>query len=238
MARMAGAPRTLPVPASCLVFQHSRTNPTMLRSCRRAAGVPAPMPMLRRPHDHHRDLRARLNAAHPSIEPDQDRHIMTPFTRRRRPECFSDVPPPLTGTRALALLPDQRAAGQASQPCSRPPDAPPRLLIRMRQRLAPSGLDRRCRPAHIGQHHFPHSARHHRANLSRGLLPCRFPDAGPATCRAVVMAPASENLHGKRRSTGLFAALQCLVRGSVRRPREGIPCRQGRMIDDGPTSPT
>src|SRR5688572_22356646 len=55
-------------------------------------------------------------------------------------------------------MPDRRTATLASLSCAQPPGPPPRLLIRLRQRLAPSGLDRQCRPAHIGQHHFPHSA--------------------------------------------------------------------------------
>lgn len=84
---------------------------------------------------------------------------------------------PATGTRAL--MPDQRTATLVSPSCAQSPDPPSRILIRMRQRLAPSGLDRRSRPAHIGQHHFPHRARHHRANPSRGFLPWRFSDAGP-----------------------------------------------------------
>ena len=54
---------------------------------RRAADALAPMPVLRWPHDHHRDLRARLNAAHPSDEPDQDRHIMMPLMRARHPNA-------------------------------------------------------------------------------------------------------------------------------------------------------
>src|SRR5512143_348056 len=45
------------------------------------------MPVLRRPHDHHRDLRARLNTEHPSTEPDQDRHIMMPLPIARCPNA-------------------------------------------------------------------------------------------------------------------------------------------------------
>src|SRR4029077_264001 len=52
---------------------------------RRAAAARAPMPVLRWPHDHHRDLRARLDASHASVEPDQNRHIMIPLTKARRP---------------------------------------------------------------------------------------------------------------------------------------------------------
>ncbi len=47
------------------------------------------MPLLRRPHDHHRDLRARPIPALPTINAnhrDQDRHVVTriPVLRRRR----------------------------------------------------------------------------------------------------------------------------------------------------------
>src|SRR5687768_15355563 len=45
------------------------------------------MPVLRWPHDHHRDLRARFNAAYSSAEPDQSRHIMMPFTRVLHPDA-------------------------------------------------------------------------------------------------------------------------------------------------------
>ena len=79
----AGAPRTSPAPANC-----SASRPTRRASASDPDEPPtarAPMPVLRWPHDHHRDLRARLNASHPSVEPDQNRHIMMPLTRARRP---------------------------------------------------------------------------------------------------------------------------------------------------------
>ena len=48
---------------------------------RRTPRAAASMPVLRRPHDHHRDLRARLRAeapAHTGSGGDQDRHLMMP----------------------------------------------------------------------------------------------------------------------------------------------------------------
>ena len=53
-----------------------------------------PLSMLRRPHDHHRDLRARLPAALPTIDDNrrhQDRYVMTAITglRRRRVDLAS-----------------------------------------------------------------------------------------------------------------------------------------------------
>ena len=43
------------------------------------------MPVLRWPHDHHRDVRPRLHTQNPSAEPDHDRHIMMPLIRVRPP---------------------------------------------------------------------------------------------------------------------------------------------------------
>ena len=43
------------------------------------------MPVLRRPHDHHRDLRARLSTPAPQpANTDQDRHVMSSSARRSR----------------------------------------------------------------------------------------------------------------------------------------------------------
>src|SRR5882724_5174448 len=55
------------------------------------------MPELRWPHDHRRDLRAWLDAAHPSVEPDQDRHIMMLRYRTRRPIAARPCRWPSTG---------------------------------------------------------------------------------------------------------------------------------------------
>jgi hypothetical protein len=49
--------------------------------CCRAAKVKALLPLLRRPHDHHREVRTRRNAAistKPANASDQDRHVMMP----------------------------------------------------------------------------------------------------------------------------------------------------------------
>jgi len=42
-------------------------------------------------------------------------------------------------------------------------------------------------PSHNWQRHYPHSARHHRANLARGFLPWGFSDA----CRPSTWHPPS-----------------------------------------------
>jgi hypothetical protein len=53
------------------------------------------MPVLRRPHDRHRDLRARLRSAHASRKHDQNRHVMmtiaTPQYRNARRPCRSST---------------------------------------------------------------------------------------------------------------------------------------------------
>ena len=59
---IARARELLGVPATAERAQRRRRQ-------RRAADALASMPVLRRPHDHHRDLRARLHAAHPSVSP-------------------------------------------------------------------------------------------------------------------------------------------------------------------------
>src|SRR5262249_55301247 len=52
-----------------------------------ATPPPASLPMLRRPHDHHRALHARLLAAHPSDNHDQHRHVMMTVATSR---CTND----------------------------------------------------------------------------------------------------------------------------------------------------
>ena len=56
-------------------------NPTRPKNNRPTSRTVAAMPVLRRPHDHHRDLRARLRAeapAHTTFGGDQGRHLMMP----------------------------------------------------------------------------------------------------------------------------------------------------------------
>jgi hypothetical protein len=67
------SPRTAPRPGDSERARRRRR--------RRAADARLPVPGLRWPHDHHRDLRARLDAAHPFDKPDQDRLIMMPLTK-------------------------------------------------------------------------------------------------------------------------------------------------------------
>src|SRR5271170_3634591 len=53
------------------------------RRRQRAAGALAPLSLLWRPHDHHRDLRTRLDAAISTDGPDQDRHLMSAIAGRQ-----------------------------------------------------------------------------------------------------------------------------------------------------------
>ena len=78
-ANIAHARKLLAVPCSDQI--EAQTTP-------RTADTAASMPVLRRPHDHHRDLRARLRAeapAHTGSGGDQDRHLMMPSTDRQPP---------------------------------------------------------------------------------------------------------------------------------------------------------
>jgi hypothetical protein len=57
---------------------------------RRTAPAAAAMPMLRQPHDRHRDLRARLRTEAPAFagaRDNQDRHLMIPPPVIRRHHC-------------------------------------------------------------------------------------------------------------------------------------------------------
>ena len=61
----------------------------------RAASTPAPLPLLRRSHDRHRDLRARLLASKSSGGRNQDRHLMTAILTTL--QCCSRVRSPASG---------------------------------------------------------------------------------------------------------------------------------------------
>jgi|SRR5688572_9408112 len=96
------------------------------------------MPVLRWPHDHHRDLRARLNAAHPAIEPDQDRHIMMPVTRALHPDTARMYRRSSTGDRHARAdagpthrnpgVSIMRAATRSSATPTHPPASAPRTV--------------------------------------------------------------------------------------------------------------
>src|SRR6266849_2699801 len=76
------APRISLVPASCSQCRSSRSMPSKLPAPRpRSQTTTASLPLLRRPHDHHRDLLARTTAKappHTGSTSNQDRHLMMP----------------------------------------------------------------------------------------------------------------------------------------------------------------
>src|SRR5512134_2151943 len=71
------------------------------------------MPVLRRPYDHHRYLRARLHAQDPSVDPEQDRHIMIRLMTLRPPIAARPCRWSSAGdgeARLTATLPHNRAS--------------------------------------------------------------------------------------------------------------------------------
>src|SRR5260370_23955063 len=95
------------------------------------------MPVLRWPHDHHRDVRPRLHTQNPSAEPDHDRHIMMPLIRVRPPtparshrrSSTRDAQTRLNAAsaHALAYLSDSDALSTWLALPLRPPPRPPHL---------------------------------------------------------------------------------------------------------------
>ena len=67
---------------------------------RAGEGTRSSLPLLRRPHDHHRDLRGRHHAAHATVDDlqrHQDRHLMTATAARKRQNALG--PPRWSSTR-------------------------------------------------------------------------------------------------------------------------------------------
>ena len=100
----------------------SRARGAQGRSAGRAARAALPLPVLRRPHDHHRGLRTRLRAetsADARSDADQDRHVMTAarIARRNAARLAAAHRP---GDDSLVLL---RPSLAHRTPPSRPSDA-------------------------------------------------------------------------------------------------------------------
>src|SRR5258708_27357844 len=53
------------------------------------------MPVLRRPHDRHRDFRSRMHSAHLLVRPSLDRHIMSKIASTSAPQDRLFLPPAL-----------------------------------------------------------------------------------------------------------------------------------------------
>ncbi len=144
------------------------------------------MSVLRQPHDHHRDLRARLRAevpAHTGSGGDQDRHLMMPSPP------IDDRP----DTRYSCSL----AAGTAKARSTSKPLARPSVLTHAwpqtdrGNRSSPTSARTPPRPN-------PHSARGTAAaHLPRFRAFALFERRPPERVEGVVI-PASENLHIRR----------------------------------------
>ena len=160
--------------------------------------------MLRRPHDHHRDLPARRDAA-PSANRSnhQDRHFMTaPVPRCRKCARFvrwfsaasDDARPNVRLFCQTAQLPAQFGAPAAhSSPASPPADAPDRSHTQSRGIRGTQIAIVRDEPPRLP---------------SRGFLPWRFSDAG-RPCRA---APSVSGRHPKTFTTADLTRSQSHVR--------------------------
>jgi hypothetical protein len=148
----------------------------------------ADLSMLRRLHDHHRDLRARCNAtasADSSTHRNQGRHLMTashPRKSDRRTRCLS--------TGHGRARPDIRLSSQIVRRLAVRRDPP--LIQQPFQR--PSACCSASTP-------FTHLIRGNQIPIthaapptcpSRGFLPWRFAYAGPGVRRATIMGPASQ----------------------------------------------
>src|SRR5208337_3818842 len=76
-----------------------RADPTRTRQapqCRRSTRAARPhvsMPMLRRPHDRHRNIRTWTRSAHLFARRNQDRHVMIEIASPATPQLSSLLPP-------------------------------------------------------------------------------------------------------------------------------------------------
>ena len=166
----------------------------------RATCAALPLPALRRPHDRHRDLRARLRA---EVAPDaeQDRHIMSQTARERR-----RFPVPMRWLHAGSDLSRRNHANQRADRSLISSSALPEIPVaRFQAPPHPSRSAGRFLSAPI--HHRarrrtsnPHSARCPPVpNLPRLRALALFGRRPPEHVAPLVM-PASKNLHTNGRS--------------------------------------
>src|SRR5262249_32721001 len=149
------------------------------------------MPLLRRPHDHHRDLRARCNAtasADRAGDPHQDRYLMITSRLRknvRSPRRFSSG----HGT----VRRDIRLSRQTTQtfamlvPARRPFSSRCTVRQLVLSRRPPSAAVRAAPKS-------PYRALHPTRPASRVFLPWSLSDAGPGVRRPFRDGPSSESL--------------------------------------------
>ena len=164
------------------------------------------MPLLRRPHGHHRDIPARRLAALSAggiNRRNQDRYIMIEVNSRRHPSAALLYRCLLTGNdqahpRAArnsrpvvrSLLRDAGSACRDWPKCSPHRRLLPRETINAPRQQAASvqiPIASDARPRHT----------------SRGFLPWRFAYAGPSVRRTTFMGPPSANLHKLRHESGM-----------------------------------
>ena len=165
------------------------------------------MPLLRRPHDHCRKLRARRRTSRSAVTPSQQRHchVMTPVA------ASPHIPPAEEPRfrRCIAVAPPSPKAHAAS---SIRPKSPPRPL--------PQRQNRYCNPrfaADHGSQRISHPSRRTAkspwwstaAPAARGFLPGGLSDAGPQRLRTGHDGPASETLHHSRPSARLLTPGTC-----------------------------
>ena len=140
------------------------------------------MSMRRRPHDHHRDLRAQLPAALPTIDDNrrhQDRYVMTATTglRLRRVDlasCWSS-----TGchhARSTAPCGHQRKPATAT--LSGRPNHQSQLLLRACRVIARAAAHRALSRTPSASAKSPAKAAAPPPTTARGFVPWRLSDAG------------------------------------------------------------
>jgi hypothetical protein len=183
------------------------------------------MPVLRRAHDHHRDLRARLLAAHASNKRDQNRHLMMITTAASQ---YRNAPRSCRSSNGHGAAWSDRQFGPLRNmplPISAPSLGRNDLLNHR------TGLDHRA-AIHLPQ--LAHRARGAQIPIAPAVPPhvppARFPPLEafgrrPSACAATsIIGPASETLHrngSQRRRAPPRRGISVLAkgpRGSRHRP--------------------
>jgi hypothetical protein len=140
------------------------------------------MPVLRWPHDRHRDLRARLHPAHASHKRDQNRHVMTvivsPRYRNAPRPCRSSI-----GHSAACFARQLGPLWKRRLSINVPPLNRNDLLShRIRLDHCARSTCRNSNPASAAPQ-IPIAPEARRTFPQRGFLPWRLSDAGPQRAR-------------------------------------------------------
>ena len=153
----------------------------------------AALSLLRRAHDHHRAVRARVFASTPAIVPDgcdPDRHLMKPMAPRRRHPAVRRRRWSCAGRAGASVkwgvYPRMEHRWAPSRQLGHGDDAP---LRRIDAATALAWVHRRGSSHPIRSAQIPIDERSMRgAQPFRGFLPWRLPDAGPSARGCVGMA--------------------------------------------------